>query len=481
MRIEDTIISQIIVCEEFARKQIPHLHKEYFVERVDAILFEEASQFFLKFNELPTKDVLRVQLTQKTGVSEPDLVSALNRLQEYGSTTQNLDWLLDRTEKFCKDRSVYNAIMKAINIIDGKDKVHNKEAIPAILQRALAVQFDTAVGHSYLDDAAARYDFYSKVEEKLAFDIDMLNLITKGGLTRKSLMIILAGTGAGKSLLMQHMAASSLRLGKNVLYITLEMAEEKIAERIDANMLNVDIDKLVELGKDAFCTKISNIAQKTHGRLFVKEYPTGGAHTGHFRGLIEELKTKQNFVPDIVFVDYLGICGSARVKMGGQVNSYAYLKAISEELRGLAVEYNLPLVTAGQLNRNGLDSSDVDLSDVADSAGILHTADLLIALIRTEELDNLNQLMIKQLKNRYGDLSFHKRFVVGLNRSKMKLYNLEASAQNGIMPGNTYSPQQIVKANSDVDDSPPFDLDDVKSLPIAAVSKKSPNTTGFTF
>ena len=316
-RIEDVIISSIFINEEFTRKSIPHIHKDYFVERPDAFLFEEASTFFLKFNELPTKEIIKVQLTQRTGISETDLSSALTKLESFSKESQNTEWLLERTEKFCKDRSVYNAIMKAINIIDGKDKVHNKEAIPAILQDALAVSFDTAVGHSYLDDAAARYDFYSRVEEKLAFDIDMLNLITKGGLTRKSLTICLAATGGGKSLFMSHMAASSLRLGKNVLYITMEMAEEKIAERIDANILDVEIDKITALGKDIFCTKITNLAAKTNGRLFVKEYPTGGAHTGHFRGLIEELKTKQKFTPDIVFVDYLGICASSRVKMGG--------------------------------------------------------------------------------------------------------------------------------------------------------------------
>lgn len=366
MRIEDTIISNLLIDEDYARKVVPHIEKEYFAERVDALIYDEINTFFLKFNTLPTKEVLRVQISDKSGVSNSDTEEALSRVQGLSVEPKNLDWLIEKTEAFCRDRALYNAIMKSITIIDGKDQKHTREAIPAILQEALGISFNTAVGHSYLDDAEKRFDFYTRVESKIVLDIEMLNRITNGGLTRKSLLMILAQSGGGKSLVMSHMSAGFLRDGLNVLYISLEMSEEKIAERIDANLLDIEVDKIKDMGKDIFCTKISNIAAKTHGRLFIKEYPNGAAHTGHFRGLLEELKTKQDFVPDVILVDYLGICASSRVKMGGSVNSYSYLKQISEELRALAVENNVPVITAGQVNRGAYGSSDMDLSDTSE-------------------------------------------------------------------------------------------------------------------
>lgn len=432
MRIEDTILCNLLHNEEFARKAIPHLSESYFSDRVDAVLFSELSSYFLKYNQVADTDSIKLQLAQRKGISDEELATSVEKLEKFEESEQRLDWLLEKTEAFCKDRAVYNAIMQAILILDGKDKMHNKEAIPSILQSALGVSFDMAVGHSYIDDASDRYDFYTRVEESLPFDIDMLNSITNGGLKKKTLTILLAESGGGKSLVMSHFAASNLRQGKNVLYVTMEMGEERIAERIDANLLDCDIDKIVNLGKDVFETKISNIQAKTNGRLFIKEYPTGAAHTGHIRGLLEELKTKQNFTPDVIYVDYLGICASARVKVGGSVNTYTYLKFVAEELRSLAVEYDVPLVTAGQVNRGGYGSTDIDLTDTSESMGIVMTADLILAMIRTEELDDLGQLMFKQLKNRFSDPNNFKRFVVGLNRSRMKLYDLDKFEQTSI-------------------------------------------------
>lgn len=442
MRIEDTILSSLFVNEEFARKAIPHLTISYFSDRSDGYVYDELSSYFLKYNSLPSKETIIVQLSQRNGLTESELETSKSKVKDYSKDPKNLDWLLERTEKFCKDRAVFNAVMRAITILDGKDKTHTKDSIPSLLQDALGISFDTAVGHSYLDDAAMRFDFYTRVEEKIAFDIELFNDITSGGLSRKTLTILLAQSGGGKSLVMSHMAAAALRQGRNVLYITMEMAEERIAERIDANLLNVAVDKLKDIGKDAFVTKIDGIAAKTHGRLFVKEYPTGAAHTGHFRGLLRELETKQNFKPDVIFVDYLAICASSRVKLGGSVNSYSYLKNVAEELRGLAVEENVAVVTAGQLNRGGYESSDVDLTDTSDSMGIVHTADLMLAIIRTEELDEMNQVMFKQLKNRYSDPNNNRRFVVGLNREKMKLYDLEKTAQTSFKKAETQTRKQ---------------------------------------
>lgn len=481
MRVEETILSNLMLDEEYARKVIPHLEKEYFAERVDALLYDEIQTFFLKFNTVPTREILSVQIADKNGVSQSDAEEALSRVKNLSSEKKNLEWAVEKTEQFCRDRALYNAIMKSITIIDGKDQKHNRDAIPTILQQALGISFNTAVGHSYLDDAERRFDFYSKEESKIVLDIEMFNRITNGGLTRKSLNILLAQSGGGKSLVMSHMAAGCLRNGYNVLYISMEMSEEKIAERIDANLLDVEIDKIKDLGKDIFVTKVHNIAAKTHGRLFIKEYPSGGAHTGHFRGLLEELKTKQNFVPDIIFVDYLGICASARVKLGGSVNSYAYLKQVSEELRALATEFDVPVVTAGQVNRGGYNSTDLDVTDTSESLGIVMTADLILGLVRTEELDDMNQLMVVQMKNRYSDPSVNKRFTVGLNRPKMKLYDLEEMSNSSFKPdarNKTYAP----KRKDELTDEETIPADSViESLPMAMKPGKSINTTGFAF
>jgi archaellum biogenesis ATPase FlaH len=354
--------------------------------------------------------------------------------------------MLENTEKFCKDRAVYNAILSSIKIIDGNDKVHTKDAIPAILSDALSVSFDNHIGHDYLDDHAERYDFYHRVEEKIPFDLEMFNKITKGGLSKKTLNIALAGTGVGKSLFMCHVGAGCLVQGKNVLYITMEMAEERIAERIDANLLNLTMDELKVIDRDIYENRISKITNKTKGKLIVKEYPTASAHAGHFRALLEELKLKREFKPDIIFIDYLNICASQRMKQGGSINSYTYIKSIAEELRGLAVEYNVPIVSATQTTRSGYTNSDPGLEDTSESFGLPATADFMFALVSNEELEGLNQIIVKQLKNRYNDPGFYKRFVVGIDRAKMKLYDVEASAQMGLSD-----------AGQDKDDTPMFD------------------------
>jgi archaellum biogenesis ATPase FlaH len=344
----------------------------------------------------------------------------------------NESWMLEQTEKFCKDKAVYNAILHSIRIIDGGDKVNTKDSIPSILSDALAISFDNHVGHDYIEDSDARYDYYHRIEEKVPFDLDMFNKITKGGLSKKTLNIVLAGTGVGKSLFMCHVAAGVLTQGKNVLYITMEMAEERIAERIDANLLNLTMDELKVIDKDIFDNRIKKISSKTQGKLIVKEYPTAGAHAGHFRALLEELKLKREFLPDIIFIDYLNICASQRMKQGGSINSYTYIKSIAEELRGLAVEYNVPIVSATQTTRSGFTNSDPGLEDTSESFGLPATADLMFALVSNEELEQLNQIIVKQLKNRYNDPSYYKRFVIGVDRAKMKLYDVEASAQVGL-------------------------------------------------
>ena len=368
----------------------------------------------------------RKDLTDKEVLDIDSLVNTWNDEQV------SEKWLLDNTEKFCKDKAVYNAILSSIKIIDGQDKNHNQEAIPHILSEALAVSFDNHVGHDYILDADERFEFYHKVEEKLSFDLDLFNKITKGGLSKKTLNIVLAGTGVGKSLFMCHLAASTLLQGKNVLYITLEMAEERIAERIDANLMNVTMDELKVIDKKAFDNRLQRIVNKTQGKLVIKEYPTASAHSGHFRALLEELKMKKDFKPDLIVIDYLNICSSARLRVGANVNSYTYIKSIAEELRGLAVEYEVPIVSATQTTRGGYDNSDISLTDTSESFGLPATVDFMFALISTEELEELNQLMVKQLKNRYNDPSLYKRFIIGVDRSKMKLYDVEESAQKGL-------------------------------------------------
>ena len=431
-RIETTILKNLIHDEDYLRKVVPHLSDRYFGDQIEKAIAENIIDFFGKYNKAPTQEILAIELGNRKDLFQDDFKKATSYIDKLTPERTNKDWLLDETEKWCKNRAVYNSIMDSIKIIDGRDKQHNQDAIPHLLQTALGVSFDKSVGHDYLDDYEARYEFYHRVEEKIPFDLDMLNTITRGGLSNKTLNIILAGTGVGKSLFMCHHAASVLMQGKNLLYISLEMAEERIAERIDANLLNLGMDELKVVDKTIFGNRVSKIAGKTQGKLIVKEYPTASAHSGHFRALLEELKMKRDFTPDIVFIDYLNICASQRLRAGGNINSYTYVKAIAEELRGLGVEYNVPIVSATQTTRSGYTNTDLGLEDTSESFGLPATADLMIALISTEELEELGQLMVKQLKNRYNDPSYYKRFVIGVDRSKMKLFNVELSAQQNI-------------------------------------------------
>jgi len=429
MRIEQKILSNLIFDENYCRKVIPFIKKEYFAERKEVILADEIVSFFTKYNKPASKEILQIEISNRKDLNDKELSELGDFIGTLSQEPVNEDWMLEHTEKFCKDRAIYNGVLSAIRIIDGNDKQHTQDAIPSILSDALAVSFDNHIGHDYLDDHNERYDFYHRVEEKVAFDLDMFNKITKGGLSKKTLNICLAGTGVGKSLFMCHVGAGCLTQGKNVLYITMEMAEERIAERIDANLLNLTMDELKVIDRDIYESRISKITAKTKGKLIVKEYPTAGAHSGHFRALLEELKLKREFKPDIIFIDYLNICASQRMKQGGSINSYTYIKSIAEELRGLAVEYNVPIVSATQTTRSGFTNSDPGLEDTSESFGLPATADFMFALVSNEELEGLNQIIVKQLKNRYNDPGFYKRFVIGVDRAKMKLYDVEASAQ----------------------------------------------------
>ena len=429
MRIEQKILSNLIFDENYCRKVIPFIKKEYFADRKEVILADEIVSFFTKYNKPASKEILQIEISNRKDLNDKELSELGDFIGTLSQEPVNEDWMLEHTEKFCKDRAVYNGVLSAIRIIDGNDKQQTKDAIPSILSDALAVSFDNHIGHDYLDDHNERYDFYHRVEEKVAFDLDMFNKITKGGLSKKTLNICLAGTGVGKSLFMCHVGAGCLTQGKNVLYITMEMAEERIAERIDANLLNLTMDELKVIDRDIYESRIAKITAKTKGKLIVKEYPTAGAHSGHFRALLEELKLKREFKPDIIFIDYLNICASQRMKQGGSINSYTYIKSIAEELRGLAVEYNVPIVSATQTTRSGFTNSDPGLEDTSESFGLPATADFMFALVSNEELEGLNQIIVKQLKNRYNDPGFYKRFVIGVDRAKMKLYDVEASAQ----------------------------------------------------
>jgi len=432
MRIETKILSNLVYDEQYCRKVIPFIRTDYFSERKEAILSKIIVEFFTKYNKPLTKEILSIEVGNRTDINDKELAEINNYVDTMTHEEVNESWMLEQTEKFCKDKAVYNAILHSIRIIDGGDKVNTKDSIPSILSDALAISFDNHVGHDYIEDSDARYDYYHRIEEKVPFDLDMFNKITKGGLSKKTLNIVLAGTGVGKSLFMCHVAAGVLTQGKNVLYITMEMAEERIAERIDANLLNLTMDELKVIDKDIFDNRIKKISSKTQGKLIVKEYPTAGAHAGHFRALLEELKLKREFLPDIIFIDYLNICASQRMKQGGSINSYTYIKSIAEELRGLAVEYNVPIVSATQTTRSGFTNSDPGLEDTSESFGLPATADLMFALVSNEELEQLNQIIVKQLKNRYNDPSYYKRFVIGVDRAKMKLYDVEASAQVGL-------------------------------------------------
>ena len=414
--------------EDYTRSVIPHLKLKYFEEPYRGV-FNEIIKFVNKFNKLPSADALSIELKNnpKIGSDSLALIPEISVQKE----EQTVDWLTEKTEKWCQDRAIYLAIMDSINIIEGKHETLDKNALPDVLSEALGVNFDLRVGHDYVDDSDNRFEFYHRAEEHLPFDLKMFNKITKGGLVNKSLNVALAGTGVGKSLFMCHVAAGALTQMKNVLYITMEMAEERIAERIDANLMNVPIDQLENLSKDMFDKKMHKLTDKGVGKLIVKEYPTGAASSIHFRALLKELKIKRDFTPDLICIDYLNICASARMKaMGGAINSYTYVKAIAEELRGMAVEYNLPIVTATQTTRTGFGSSDVGLEDTSESFGLPATADLMFAIISTDELEDLNQLMVKQLKNRYNDLAINRSFIIGVDRAKMRLYDVGQQAQN---------------------------------------------------
>ena len=431
--IEKTTLTNLISNEDYARKVIPFIKKDYFAVREERLLFEEILKFVEKYKKIPTKTSLSIEVESRKDLTQDDHEKIVKLISSLKPTEVDLDWLVDTTEKFCKDRAIYNAIVEGVNIIDGKDKKRTPDAIPDILSDALSVGFDNSVGHDYLMDGQERYDFYHKKEEKIPFDLEFFNKITKGGLPPKTLNIALAGTGVGKSLFMCHVASNCLSQGKNVLYITMEMAEERIAERIDANLMNVSITNLPELPKRMFEDKLASIQKKTSGKLIIKEYPTASAHSGHFRGLIKELAIKKSFKPDIVFVDYLNICASSRFKGGANINSYTIIKSIAEELRGLAVETNVPFMSATQTTRTGFVSSDIGLEDTSESFGLPATADLMFALISTEALEEIGQMQVKQLKNRYNDPSINKRFVVGVDRSKMRLYDVELQAQEEIV------------------------------------------------
>ena len=432
-KIETTILQNLIFNEEYSRKVIPFIQSDYFEDRKEKIIFEEIVSFIVKYGSSITIEALNIEVENRTDLTDSeakDIREINNNLKE--SVTDH-QWLLDTTEKWCRDRAIYLALMESIHIADGNDDKKNRDAIPTILSDALSVSFDNNVGHDYLLNYEERYEFYHKKEEKIEFDLEYFNKITKGGLPNKTLNIALAGTGVGKSLFMCHVASSVLLQGRNVLYITMEMAEEKIAERIDANLLDVSIQDLTDLPKLMFENKVTDVSKKTQGQLIIKEYPTAGAHSGHFKTLLNELSLKKSFKPDIIFIDYLNICASSRYRAASNVNSYSYIKAIAEELRGLAVEANVPIVSATQTTRSGFASSDVDLTDTSESFGLPATADLMFALISTEELEGLNQIMVKQLKNRYNDPTIFKRFVIGIDRAKMRLYDCEQKAQEDIL------------------------------------------------
>jgi len=428
--IEQVVLKNILTNETYMRKVLPFIKAEYF-EGIYRELFKQSGKFVAKYNKLPSAESFKIEIDSADKFGDEQYRQAMEIIPElFTKETSDEQWLLDATEKWCQDRALFNAVMESISIIDGKHQTLSKNALPDILTKALGVSFDTNVGHDYLEAFQERYDFYHRDEERIPFDIQLLNDITKGGLPRKTLNIILAGTGVGKSLAMCHFAAANLTDGKNVLYITAEMAEERIAERIDANLLNIQIDQLTDLSQSMFAEKVHNLSKKTNGKLIVKEYPTGSANVGHMRALLSELKLKKSFVPDIIYIDYLNICASSRMKgMGGAINSYNYIKAIAEEFRGLAVEFDVPIVSATQTTRSGYGNSDVGLEDTSESFGLPATADLMIALIATEELEQMGQIAVKQLKNRYNDPTFHKRFVVGVDRAKMRLFDADDSAQ----------------------------------------------------
>jgi replicative DNA helicase len=432
-RIETTILRNLVFNEDYSRKVIPFIQPDYFEQKAEKVIFEEIVQFIVKYGSAITIEALNIEIENRTDLNETEVKNIREINASLDDAPVEKQWLLDTTEKWCRDRAIYLALMESIHIADGNDGKKNRDAIPSILSDALAVSFDNNIGHDYLQNYEERYDFYHRKEDKIEFDLEYFNKITKGGLPNKTLNIALAGTGVGKSLFMCHIASSALLQGRNVLYVTLEMAEERIAERIDANILNVPIQQLVDLPRSTFENKVNSIAKKTQGSLIIKEYPTASAHAGHFKALLNELALKKSFRPDIIFIDYLNICASSRHKANSSINSYSYIKSIAEELRGLAVEFNVPIVSATQTTRSGYGNSDVELTDTSESFGLPATADLMFALISTEELEGLGQIMVKQLKNRYNDPTIYKRFIVGIDRAKMRLYDCEQTAQKDIL------------------------------------------------
>ena len=445
-KVETTILRNLLCSEEFYRKVVPFVKPEYFQEPQEKVIFEEIQDFSTKYDKLPTKEVLVINLQQRSDLNEDTFKKSTDQIQQFTDEWVDHTWLVDTTEKWCQERAVYNALLKSIQIADGGDDKLTNDAIPSILQDALAVSFDEYIGHDYINNAEQRYEYYHKDELKIPFDLEKFNLVTKGGIPNKTLNIALAGTGVGKSLFMCHMAAGCLSQGKNVLYITLEMAEEKIAERIDANLLNVNIKDIGAIPEQLFTQRVQEIGRKTHGKLIIKEYPTASAHAGHFKALLSDLALKKDFKPDIIFIDYLNICASARYR-GSIVNSYTYVKAIAEELRGLAVEHDLPIVSATQTTRSGFGSSDPSLEDTSESFGLPATADFMFALVSTEELEQSGRIMVKQLKNRYNDPTYFRRFTVGIDRAKMKLYNVEDSELSDDDKEDYETLEPVVKSN----------------------------------
>jgi len=446
-RLEHSILKNLIYNDSYCRKVLPFISPDYFSDDTEKVVFKEVNEFVNKYKSLPTHEALVINFTESKSLTETQVRTSINLLDEiYKQREEPTEeqWLIEQTEKFCQDKAIYNAIMESVSILDDKNHKTSKGEIPKLLSDALGVSFDSHIGHDYINDAEERFDFYHRVEERIRFDLEFFNKITKGGLPVKTLNIALAGTGVGKSLFMCHVAASCISQGRNVLYITLEMAEERIAERIDANLLNIDIQELHTISKQDYDRKFEVLRNKTQGKLIIKEYPTASASTLHFRSLLQDLHLKKNFKPEIIFVDYLNICSSARMKPGNSVNSYTYIKAIAEELRGLAVEFAVPIVSATQTTRSGFTNSDPGLEDTSESFGLPATADFMFALITTEELEQLGQIMVKQLKNRYSDPNNYKRFVIGIDRSKMKLFDAEPDAQNGIVDSGTDIPDKPI-------------------------------------
>lgn len=450
-RIERTILSNLLNNEEYVRTVLPFLKADYFHDGSEKLVFNHIQSAIDKYNKLPTAEQIIIDMNEAHNVPEPEFKSAVEIINTLNEQSADLQWMKDATEKFCKDKAIYNAIADGIQIIEGKDKNRTPDALPSLLSDALSVSFDTTVGHDYFEQASDRFDFYHEKEEKIPFNLKYLDLITKGGLPRKTLNVALAGTGVGKSLFMCHLAATYMMHGKNVLYITMEMAEERIAERIDANLMNMDIQTLEELPKSMFDKKIAAVQRETHGKLIVKEYPTATAHRGHFDALLKELELKKSFKPDAVFIDYLNICASQRFRAGANVNSYTLIKSIAEELRGFAVEHNVPLISATQTTRSGFSSTDIGLEDTSESFGLPATCDFMFALISNEELEQHNQVLVKQLKNRYNDPTKYRRFVLGIDRAKMQLYDVEDSAQEDLVenmiPKSVPQGVQVVESN----------------------------------